>query len=110
MRDYQAKKSDYYLPGYAYGQALAVVRAYPGILQELDGGRRHDRIVTMTLRHQAEVVERALAEIPEEYRTGVLDNILERVSMDRLEFAGRNTWSRWRGRFLWEVARNLHLV
>lgn len=110
MRDYQIKRSKWYLPQYAYRMALCVVRAYPDIAAELRSDDRRERAVTAQLRRQVDAVEMALLEIPAEYRDGVLDNILEKMSQDRIPNAGRNTWSRWRGRFLYEVAHNLHLV
>lgn len=110
MRDYQRKKNAYYLPKYAYRQALIIARSYPEVLAVLQDGRKRDRIVTMTLRHQADAVEAALAEVPEEYRDGVLKNVLDGVPLERLPYAGRNTWGRWRERFLHAVAVRMHLV
>lgn len=110
MRDYQAKRNDWRLPDYAYRQALAVVRGYPEMLALLQDSARRDRIVSMMLRRQVDAVESALAEVPKEYRDGVLHNLIEQVPLDRLPYAERKTWSRWRGRYLYEVARQLHLV
>ena len=109
MRDYQRKKSKYYLPNYAYRQALIIARSYPEVLAVLQNGKR-ERIVMMTLQHQAEAVEAALAEVPEGYRDGVLRNVLDCVPLGNLPNAGRNTWGRWRERFLYAVAVRMHLV
>lgn len=109
MRDYQRKKSAYYLPKYAYRQALIIARSYPEVLEVLQNGKRK-RIVMMTLQHQAEAVEAALAEVPEGYRDGVLRNVLGCVPLGNLPNAGRNTWGRWRERFLHAVAVRMHLV
>lgn len=109
MRDYQRKKSEYYLPKYAYRQALIIARSYPEVLAVLQNGKR-ERIVMMTLQHQAEAVEAALAEVPEGYRDGVLRNVLDCVPLGNLPNAGRNTWGRWRERFLHAVAVRMHLV
>lgn len=110
MRDYQRKKNAYYLPKYAYRQALIIARSYPEVMAVLQNGEKRERIVTMTLRHQAEAVEAALAEVPEGYRDGVLRNVLDCVPLEKLPNAGRNTWGRWRERFLHAVAVRMHLV
>lgn len=109
-RDYQAKVNGCWLPEHVYRRALALVRAYPEMAREAEGKDRRDKIQNITLRHELDAVERALDEIPTEYQNGVWDNLLERVPMDRLDYAARSTWSRWRGRFLWAVARNMHWI
>ncbi len=60
------------------------------------------RIATMD--DDIRAIERALEKLPREYRQGVLDNVLYGRRMDDLSGA-RSTWSRWRGRFLWHVAK-----
>lgn len=109
MRDYQAKRGEK-LPERAYKRALYHVRAYPFILRDLEAGERMDRIVRMTLTRDRDAVESALSEVPAEYRQGILDNILHDVPLERLDFAGVSTWSRWRRHFLRAVAENMHWV
>ena len=107
MRDYQAK-SGHRLPEHVYRRALALVRAYPEMAKEAAG--EQDKIRDLTLRHELAAVERALDAVPEEYRDGIWDNLQDGVPMDRLDYAARSTWSRWRGQFLWCVARNMHWI
>ena len=107
MRDYQAKRGDK-IPERAYRRALFHVRAYPHIVRDLESGERMERIVRLTLERDRVAVESALSEIPAEYRTGVLDNILDDVALERMPNAAVNTWSHWRRVFLRAVAENMH--
>lgn len=124
MRDYQAKKRNpYYLEHTLYRRVLALVRDYPRMVQmresiiyespEGAGGGRvpgkptESKALRMaTLSDDIRAIERALDKIPREYRQGVMDNVLCDRRMDDLPGA-RSTWSRWRGRFLWHVAKNM---
>ena len=80
MRDYQRKKSAYYLPKYAYRQALIIARSYPEVLEVLQNGKRK-RIVMMTLQHQAEAVEAALAEVPDKYHREVCASLTHDIGV-----------------------------
>lgn len=126
MRDYQPKKSNpYYLPPTLYRRALALVRDFPRMTSErmeiiyaspepLPGGSRNHvgdptaakAIRIENLEEDIRVIEKALEQIPLEYRRGVLDNILYGERREVIEGAGSATWSRWRARFLYYVARN----
>lgn len=122
MRDYQAKKNPYYLEHTLYRRVLALVRDYPRMVEmreailyespkEPGGGHGPGRpteskaLRMATLDDDIRAIERALDKIPREYRQGVMDNILAGRRMDDM-IGARSTWSRWRGRFLWYVARN----
>lgn len=107
MRDYQAKRGGK-IPERAYRRALWHVRAYPHIVGDLDVGEPMDIMVRMTLERDRVAVESALAEVPEEFRDGILDNILYDVPLERLPYASVNTWSHWRRMFLKAVAENMH--
>ena len=123
MRDYQPKKQNqYYLPHTLYQRVLALVRDYPRLVREREdmiyespdgtgGGRsgvgrptENKALRIATMDDDIRAIERALEKLPREYRQGVLDNVLYGRRMDDLSGA-RSTWSRWRGRFLWHVAK-----
>ena len=61
--------------------------------------RLHDDIVA---------VESALQSIPEEYRKGLMRNIINRERFP--EYADRKTWSKWKRRFIQKVGENLGLL
>ena len=107
MRDYQAKRGGK-IPERAYRRALWHVRAYPHIVCDLDRREPMDIMVRMTLERDRVAVESALAEVPEEFRDGILDNILDNVPLERLPYAADKTWSHWRLVFLKAVAENMH--
>lgn len=107
MRDYQAKRRGK-IPERAYRRALWHVRAYPHIVGDLEAHEPMDIMVRMTLERDRVAVESALAEVPEEFREGILDNILDNVPLERLPYAAVNTWSHWRLMFLRAVAENMH--
>ena len=50
----------------------------------------------------------ALGKIPDVYRTGIMDNIIRKEAFSDL--AHPNTWKRWKLVFLYELARELHLI
>lgn len=120
MRDYQPKRNPWYLEHTVYRRALALVRDYPRMVRARDaiilsspegrGGSGPGRPTEQkALRIEAidddiRVVDKALGRIPEVFRRGVMDNIVYGKRMDDLPGA-RSTWSRWRARLLWHVAR-----
>lgn len=129
MRDYQPHKNNpYWLERTVYNRVLAVVRDYDRmvrdyneILHETAAGdgqpgsntpgdpvaRKAERLDRLW--EDIRAVEMALIRIPPEYREGVLRNI---------QYGGwpvdvpahLNTWSKWRRRFLYLVAKSLHIV
>ncbi len=124
MRDYQPRRNPYYLEHTLYRRVLALVRDYPRMVKLREaiiyespcgsGGKggpgrpTESKALRMAvLDDDIRAVERAAERIPREYRQGVLDNLLLGRRMDDLPGA-RSTWSRWRGRFLWYVAKNRH--
>ena len=128
MRDYQPKKQNqYYLPHTLYRRVLALVRDYPRMTRaredmiyespENAGGRNsmgrpteNKALRIETLSDDIRAIERALDKLPREYRQGVLDNVLCGVKREHLMNAGEATWQRWRGRFLWHVAKNMRWI
>ncbi len=57
---------------------------------------------------ELECIGRAIEKIPEVYRKGLLDNIINKTQFD--DFAHPNTWKRWKLVFLYELARELHII
>jgi hypothetical protein len=53
-------------------------------------------------------IRRALERIPEVYREGLLDNIINKAPFS--DFAHPNTWKRWKLVFLYELAKELRLI
>ena len=125
MRDYQPKTTPYVMERTVYARVLAVVRDYPRMLN----AQKTELASVPTLGHgvgkdptadKAQRIERldadiravhnALARIPREYHAGILDNIIFRVPLIRIDGASERTWTRWKSRFLWEVAAQMDLV
>lgn len=127
-KDYQPKKNGYYLPDDVYRRALAHIRAYPAmcrrrdeIIRESPSGDAPGRsgvgrpteskaIRLSALYDDVAAVEKALDKIPREYRQGIMDNLIARVPMCRIDGASEATWKRWRARLLWQLARNMRWI
>ena len=128
MREYQPKKENpYWLPKAVYYQAVYAVRdydrlrdEYKSILHESAGGTDGQPRSTKTghptekkverladISEKISAIEHALHLLPDEYRNGVFNNV--RYQSPYPYIAGRATWSRHRRRFLFLVAKNLHL-
>lgn len=128
MREYQVKTSNpFWLPKAVYYQALYAVRDYDRLSKEYqeilfesapsaDGQPRSTKIGNPTeykaqrlaeVSEKLDAIERALEKLPEEYRKGVFDNVRKGAAYPYV--AGRETWGRHRRRFLYHVAKNLHL-
>ena len=58
--------------------------------------------------HELECIDNALESIPEVYREGLLDNIIEKKPFG--DFAHPNTWKRWKLVFLHGLAKQLNLI
>lgn len=124
MRDYQRKPKNnpYWMEHSVYRRALALVRDYPRMVQARDaiiyespengyagqrgGGRPTEQkaLRIAAMEEDLRIVDKAIDRIPEVFRRGVLDNIIYGKRMDDLPGA-RSTWSRWRARLLWHVAK-----
>lgn len=130
MRDRQPNKGNaYYLPNTLYRRVLSIVRDYDRRCEERDGilyessafddgmprgcgpGRPVERAAIKLSQIEQEIIaiDRALEQIPEEYARYIFDNIRYGQSYP-LDYAARNTWSRWRSRFLYFVAKNMRLL
>lgn len=53
-------------------------------------------------------INAALGKVPEVYRTEIMDNIIKKEAFSDL--AHPNTWKRWKLVFLYELAREMHLI
>lgn len=126
MRDYLPKT--YSLPKAVYYQALYAVRDYDRLRAEYDdilhasaappdglphGSGSGQPVMDKAIRLNAisaklTAIERALSCIPPEYRRGVLDNV--RYQAPYPYVACYRTWSTYRRRFLFGVAKNLRLL
>lgn len=127
MRNRQPAKTKTLLPHNVYMSVLYIVRDYPrskalrdAIINETPPqvvGRADGKISAPTeakairlteLRDKCNAVDMALRSIPEEYRSGVFNNVV--YGFRYPDIAHRSTWSRWRMRFLYHTAKNLHLL
>ena len=127
MKDYQPKWSEKHLPHNVYMSVIYIVRDYPrakalrdAIIDETPPqsiGRSEGQISQPTerkairlteLADRCSAIENALKVIPAEYQDGVMRNIT--YSIPYPSWASKNTWSRWRMRFLIKAAENLHLL
>lgn len=126
MRNYQRKKNNpYKLPHNLYMRMLYLVRDYERIKSErsdilynspaLDG-QPHSGLSNPTetkgiklamLDTECSAVEKALSNIPQEYRKGIMDNIC--YGSPYPYTAHRNTYSYWRTKLLNTIAKNLYL-
>ena len=129
MRDYQPKKNNkYLLPKTLYLMTLALIRdherkktVYKNIPDETkqrsDGMPRgsakgnptqNDGIRMAELKDTIDAVENALAEVPEEYRTGVWENIVRQKRYP--DDADRSTYARHKQKFIYNVAKNMFWI
>ncbi len=127
MRDYQRKKNNpYKLPHNLYMRMLYLVRDYERIKSQradiLHSSPAYDGQPHIGLGNPTETkgiklamldaeclaVEKAIENIPPEYRKGVLDNICYGASYPIT--ADYETYGRWRRRLLYYTAKNLHLT
>lgn len=129
MRDYQPYKNNkYLLPQPLYRQTLAFIRDYNRKLAEYnsiveesppppDGMPRgsqkgnpteRDGIRRAELHDGIKAIENALASIPEEYRQGVWDNVMDYKRYP--DDSGVATYKRYKQRFIYHVAHNMFWV
>lgn len=130
MRNYQYHKNNpYWLPHNVYMQVLYAVRDYDRLRAEYlniinetpspDGvpgnpnpgdSTAQKAVRALSISNEIDHIERALEKIPQEYRMGVFNNVRYRVNFPVNVPAHRNTWSNWRRRFLYFVAKNKKLA
>lgn len=128
MRDYQNKKSNpYILPQNLWRQILYLIRDYSRMKEELDaiidmaasqdgqprgsgaGDPTYAKVIKREKYHDiVSAIDRAKKEIPAEYRDGVWQNIVYGTAFP-LD-AHRVTYSRYKSKFVYLVARNLNYI
>lgn len=113
-KDYKLDKNEYF-------ETLWYIRRYPELKKTYedislkspvsDGSPRGSGTsdptakaasVRFYLSKQIKPVEKGLAKVPEEYRTAVMENIIDRKAWP--DFADVTTWKRWKRRFIYFVA------
>ena len=129
MRNYQPKHNNpYFLPHNLYMHVLYLVRDYDRMKAQqnnilfassapdgMPGGNQAgdptgNKALQMSfLSGQIQAIERALDKIPPEYRKGVFDNVRYGGWPYGVP-AHRNTWSKWRTRFVYWIAYELKLL
>lgn len=126
MRDYQPNGN--MLPRAVWKQCLYMVRDYERLSDEYenaiqdspqppDGQPKARSIANQTEREaikrvqmsiKLRAIENALYCVPEEYRSGVWNNI---VKFERYpDYAASKTYKRWKSRFIDELARNMYMI
>lgn len=127
MKEYQPKWSEKHLPHNVYMSVIYIIRDYPRVKALRDsiidettpasGGSpagsysqptESKAIRLVELSDKCSAIERALEVVPAEYRDGIMRNIIYQIPYPT--YAGKNTWSRWRIRFLIRAAELLHFI
>lgn len=126
MRDYQRSiNNPYHMPNNLYRQTLAMIRDYYRLVEEYDsmltesgspadgqprGSKIGDPTGNLVIRlhntsARIEAIEKARRGIAPEYMEGVWKSIQyrERYPND----AGRNTYGRWKAKYIWLVAHHM---
>ncbi len=127
--EYQRTKNNpYYLPDTLYKRVIAVIRDYnrqraeiievlysvPDIenseISKSGTGKPTEKKADRLWYNQndVEAVVNGLSSIPEEYQEGVFRNIIYNEKFNNT--ASYRTWIRQKQRFIYEVAKNLHLI
>lgn len=129
MREYQRKKPEKYnLPKAVYHTVLWRVRDYYRLKElannyltlcktEEAGGSKgsfiSDKVANAVIKREQLLeeighIDSAIKEIPEEYRTGVWNNVQfgQSYPLD----AGRNTYGRYKAKFISELAERFNLI
>ena len=133
-REYQLKKmKNYVLPETVYRQALWAVKDLNRLREELNKAienvdnihspnffnesigtgfysditaKKADKLITLT--NRIESIEAALFSIPEKYREGIKQKLVDGKSYGD-EFHP-NTWRKWQQVYIYNVAKNLGLI
>lgn len=129
MRDYQRKKNNpYMLPTTIYRQVVWIVRDFDRMCDEYDDmiwdspeppdgqprganiGKPTEReaVKRALLAERINAVEQSLKVVPEKYREAVLLNVqyCKKYPKDY----SRNTYGKWRARFLFEIAKKMFFI
>ena len=112
------------LPRALYQQTLWFIRRYPDFKEQYADSIRLGGMVMgqprgttpsstveqaalrrLTISVQIDVVDRALAKVPEGYRQGIMDYIINRKRYP--DYEALNTWKMWKQRFVYWTAEEL---
>lgn len=127
MSDYYS--NTYQLPRWKYMETVWFIRGYDRMKAEAevllvpDGisrdGQPHgtntvDQTAEMAIRREkvlADIasIDQGIEMVPEEYRSVVFNNVARMIPLKDMVgsgYANKNTWSKWRGRFVLYVAQN----
>ena len=135
MRDYQAGNGNmYHLPRSLYNRVLYIIRDYDRLCEQrkeiifgsanMESGMPHGTntsnpteqkaIRLAQIESEINIIDNALRQIPPEYAQYVFDNVRYGYRcpswVQNKDLASRRTWSRWRTKFLYFVAKNLKLL
>lgn len=132
MRDYQRKRNNpYVLPWNLYREMLYAIRDYDRLVEEYNnrleegmspesdspsGGKTNRtgdptgmKVVKLSeISRRILAIDKARMVIPEEYMNGIWNNIIKGTAYPRN--ADPRTYGTWKGRFVYEVARNLNRI
>lgn len=130
MRNYQRQKNNpYLLPHNVYMQVLYLIRDYERLKEEynellydpaykFDDRRRviggisrpvENKALTLAnISVKTRAIENAIASIPEHYRRGVWQNIMN--GQHYPEGADVRTWQTYKQRFIYYTAKNMHYI
>lgn len=128
MRDYQRKKhTSYTLPKTVYNETLWKIRDYyrmkeiaEAILDATSNSNGtcntnnvSDKVANVAAKRERflayiRTIERALQQIPPEYRDGVWNNIQNRTPYPH--YAGRATFGRYKAKFIYLVAEAFEII
>lgn len=107
-------------------RVLYTVRDYPRIIEQINNimygsgkkeGNKGNNIGKPTENKAVKLAElmtvktaidKAVKQIPEEYRMYIFENVAYKIPYPNI--AHRNTWTNWRVRFMYYVAKNLNLI
>lgn len=125
MKEYSRKRGKYTLPGTVYMKTIYQIRDYPRLKQNIcdvieespdpgevhvAGGKQRSVTESKAIRISddgmiVDAIDRAAESIPEEYRSGVWNNVVagEPYPLD----ASRSTYGMHKARFVYLVAKNL---
>ena len=128
MRDYQKNKNNpWRLPKYLYKQTLNLIRDYHRLKEEYDdilqsspqdsnngksnmpGDPTGSKVIRLEkINERISAIEKAKAEIPGEYIQGVWNSIVHEAAYPT--DADRTTYWRYKAKFIYQVADNMHWI
>jgi len=118
MRNYQRTKNNpYLLPQHLYGEVKYMLKDYQRLKEEYeelsnDMSEERNWAKLCTTASKISAIDTAVSGIPEEYRTGVLNNIRHERSRDGYypNDADFRTYQNYKQRLIYLVAKNMNYV